>query len=170
MTWICSFGVVNCPICQRAIETIKSMVPNIPDKIIDKAIKDQKIDLHQKIEQVSIEIMAGGEPKIEINDKPLTKEGNIPSPSMFTPVYPEPSFPSFEMSWAISPSDYRTIAMPKPPKNEQRTTIVPTSKSYKDMKDNNDIENYRRAGIKAYTAPDGKNTLIVDRKSEIQFQ
>ena len=67
MTWICDFGVVNCPVCQRAKDTIKAMKPNIPDKVIDKALREQKIDLHrEKIEQVSIEIMARGEPKIEI--------------------------------------------------------------------------------------------------------
>jgi len=245
MTWICDFGVVNCPVCQRAKETIKAMVPGVPDKIIDKALREQKIDLHrEKIEAVSIEIMAGGEPKIEITSKPLNKEakpkgiktdkdrnpkigidnpnnpffvrgdkffkietnpnpwklddicfagdsvigledftwstsikeGDYPPmsiPSTWS-IYLEPSLPSFSTELGpLLPSDYRTIGRPIPeakPKSEQRTTIVPTSKLYKDMKETYEPEFYRRQGLKSYVASDGKKTMIVDSKSEIKFQ
>jgi len=210
-------------------------MPNVPDKVMDKAIKEQKIDLHQKVEEISIHIMAGGEPKIEIKGKPLdkdgspkvgidnpnnpffvrdeklfkietntdpwdsvigsddyiwnigkevgsgsfiglpfttsVKEGDYPPTSIPSSWYIQPSPPDFSTELGpLIPSVYRTIGMPKPPKNEQRTTIVPTSKPYKDMKCNDETEYYRRAGIKSYKARDGKNIIIVDRKSEIQFQ
>lgn len=241
MTWICDFGVVNCPVCQRAKETIKAMVPDIPDKIIDKALREQKIDLHrEKIEAVSIEIMAGGEPKIEITSKPLNKEAkpkgiktdkdrnpkigidnpNNPFfvrddkffkietnpnpwklddicfagdsvigledftwttsikegdyPPMSTPstwsIEFGPSSPSFSTELGpLLPSDYRTIGRPIPPKNEPKK-LVPTSKLYKDLKNNDETEFYKNQGIRSYKSRDGKNTIIVDRKSEIQFQ
>jgi len=246
MTWICDFGVVNCPVCQRAKETIKAMVPDIPDKIIDKALREQKIDLHrEKIEAVSIEIMAGGEPKIEITSKPLNKEakpkgiktdkdrnpkigidnpnnpfftrnkqpinetnpnpwklddiyfagdsvigledftwttsikeGDYPpmsTPSLWSivtgPMYLEPSLPSFETELGpLLPSDYRTIGRPIEAKKNEPKKLVPTSKLYKDLKNNDETEFYKNQGIRSYKARDGKNTIIVDRKSEIQFQ
>jgi len=249
MTWICSFGVVNCPICQRARDTIKTMMPNVPDKVIDKAIKEQKIDLHQKVEEISIGIIAGGEPRIEIKGKPVNKDGN-PKIGMDNPdnpffnrnnkrlkvndtilpwstisikedntdpwemdknyiwdideevssdsfigvpfttsvkegdyqamstssswfIEPGPTFPISETELRpLFPSDYRTIGRPvvkETPKMGPKN-IVPTSKLYKDMKNNYEPEFYRKQGIKAYKASDGKQTLIVDRKSEIQFQ
>jgi len=231
MTWICPFGVVNCPICQRAREGIKAMMPNIPDKSMDKIIKENKIDLHQKIEQVSIEIIANGEPKIEIKGKPLDKDGKpkIPigidnpnnpffsrqllktgpntepeycdTPGTFMdntssisikegdiPIYlPSLTLTNFEpdkcVSWGnwpaypMEPSSfstgYRTIGgeTKKIPKDQPQRVdrLIPTSKLYKDMKDNDEPELYRKQGIKCYIADDGKKTLLVDRKSEIQF-
>jgi len=217
MTWICDFGVVNCPVCQRAKETIKSLSPNLPDKIIDKALREQKIDLHkEKIEQVSIEIIAGGEPKIEIKtnkDRKPNNPINVPSfvgtiwetktadntdpwdsiigmddiatipwstivkegnpPPTFTSIGPlnidfEPDGSSF-LGWPSYPSDYQIIGRPKD-EVQKVNKLVPTSKLYKDMKNNDIEEMYRIQGIKSYVTPDGKKTLIVDRKSEIQFQ
>ncbi len=212
MTWICSFGVVNCPICQRARQEIKAMMPNIPDKAMDKIIKDQKIDLHQKIESISIDILTDGGPKIEIKGKPLDKDGKPkipanypgipwgsklglddltispwtmsvkegnPPPTWFTPstisletdwssfeVY-KPS-PTFTAEWSTYPS-YIGSRTKKTPEVQRVDKLVPTSKPYKDMKDNDEPEFYRKQGIKCYTARDGKNTIIVDRKSEIQY-
>jgi len=244
MTWICSFGVVNCPVCQRARDTIKTMMPNVPDKVMDKAIKEQKIDLHQKVENISIDIMVGGEPRIEIKGKPVNKDGS-PKIGIDNPDNPFfnrnnkrlkvndtispwstisikedntdpwemdkdyvwdlgkdvaemswnipwttstkggdiPSLPPFRIDFGRGgitlgtelgsplPSDYRTIGRSRiKPEDNRVNRLVPTSKLYKDMKDNNETEYYRKAGIKAYKASDGKQTLIVDRKSEIQFQ
>ncbi len=235
MTWICSFGVVNCPICLRARETIKAMTPNIPDKVIDKTIKDQKIDLHQQIENITIEIMAGGEPKIEIKGKPLNKDGkpkiqigvdNPDNPFFKRSQFiketetkdpwdldtegitfqwstsinegdPPPYIPSLTLAnlgsyigfepdanvvlgkdlpaypvFPESPSDYQMIGRPKTKSKEQMQRVdrlIPTSKLYKDMKDNDETEPYRKQGIKCYIANDGKKTLLVGGKSEIQF-
>jgi hypothetical protein len=217
MTWICSFGVVNCPICQRSREDIKEMKPNIPDKTMDKIIKQNKIDLHRKIETVSIEITTDGQPKIEVKGRPLDKDGkpkipaNYPGIPSITGNNPEPwdsklglddltispwtmsvkegDIPPLISRWFTSatpsinwstsfgadepayPSDYQFIGSrtKKKPEVQRVDKLVPTSKPYKDMKDNDEPEFYKRQGIKCYTARDGKNTIIVDRKSEIQY-
>jgi hypothetical protein len=213
MTWICSFGIVNCPICQRNKDKIRSMVPvSIADKVIAKT------DLHQEIEDITIEIIAGGEPKIEVKGKPLDKDGkpkipvNIPSitgtwgidkepsdigtfidkpfttsinegnlPSMFTRSFFEPDnttiswedWPAYPMEPSSFSTGYRTIGggTKKTPKNKTLRVdrLIPTSKLYKEMKDNDEPELFRKQGIKFYTARDGKKTMIVDSKSEIQF-
>jgi len=232
MTWICDFGVVNCPVCQRARQDIKSMLPNIPDSIIDRAIKEQKIDLHQAIEEISIEITTDGKPKIEVKgDKDRKSKVNIPSftgtiwetktanntepwdiskdierlssrltgipfttsieegdlPPMYTPRplgreyfgSDDMSF-SFEadgpigpqgLDWPAYPSDYRLIGggTKKIQEPQKVDKLVPTSKLYKDIKKNDEVEFYRKQGIRSYRSSDGKNTMIVNSKSEIQY-